>query len=393
MGPNMLTKGVLLTIVFALFGWVAPLGAQEATFTDLHDVVPNRCFSAPLSTVGADFVDIGIESGFDSATWVNKACKASTSAFHTRTAGDTFSVTVTAPPGMRITRVTYAQAGTRYLERSTYWTASGTGTLTVNGVPWSFSFTTPTLSRTVDLADQDVESATVSVMIRLAAGRSSNFPRVTAPPGSASIDVADAVIRVEYESVPDSNHAPVALAVDGTITGTVDQPLVFDGSPSSDQDQDALSYQWDFGDGTSASGVVVTHSYGLPGTYTALLTVSDGVLSSPPYPVSVSVVITAADVVTCTDSFDRSNDSAKLGIPDEGACPGGSWMPVVGTLFINANKASSAALKGPHVAVLPSIAGMNTVEADFTSIQDKDPSPPGSVWCCDSTRLGRARRT
>ena len=127
--------------------------------------------------------------------------------------------------------------------------------------------------------------------------------------------------------------------------------------------------------GPRASGAVVTHSYELPGTYTALLTVSDGVLSSPPYPVSVSVVITAADVVTCTDSFDRSNDSAKLGIPDEGACPGGSWMPVVGTLFINANKASSAALKGPHVAVLPSITGMNTVEADFTSIQDNNPSP------------------
>ena len=51
-------------------------------------------------------------------------------------------------------------------------------------------------------------------------------------------------------------------------------------------------------------------------------------------------------------------------------------MPVVGTLFINANKASSAALKGPHVAVLPSIAGMNqTVEADFTSIQDNNPAP------------------
>ena len=219
MGPNMLAKGVLLTIVFALFGWVAPLGAQDATFTDLHDVVPNRCFSAPLSTVGADFVDIGIESGFDSATWVNKACKASTSAFHTRTAGDTFTVTVTAPPGMRITGVTYAQAGSRYLERSTYWQASGTGTLTVNGVPLSFSFTTPTLSRTVDLTGQDLESITVSVKIHLAAGRSSNFPRVTAPPGSARIDVTDAVIRVEYESVPTSNYVPVALAVDGTDHG------------------------------------------------------------------------------------------------------------------------------------------------------------------------------
>jgi hypothetical protein len=51
-------------------------------------------------------------------------------------------------------------------------------------------------------------------------------------------------------------------------------------------------------------------------------------------------------------------------------------MPVVGALFINADKASSAALKGLHVAVLPSITGMNqTVEADFTSIQDNNPSP------------------
>ena len=174
-------------------------------------------------------------------------------------------------------------------------------------------------------------------------------------------------------SGPASNHAPVALAVDGTITGTVDQSLVFDGSPSSDQDLDALSYQWNFGDGASASGAVVTHSYGLPGTYAALLTVSDGRLSSTPYPVSVE--ITAADRVTCTDSFNRP--TTNLGIPDGAACPPGSlWMPVVGTLFINANKASSAALKGPHVAVLPSIAGMNqTVEADFTSIQDNNPAP------------------
>ena len=51
-------------------------------------------------------------------------------------------------------------------------------------------------------------------------------------------------------------------------------------------------------------------------------------------------------------------------------------MPIVGTLFVNANRASNAAVKGPHVAVLPSIAGMNqTVEADFTSIQDNNPAP------------------
>jgi hypothetical protein len=91
----------------------------------------------------------------------------------------------------------------------------------------------------------------------------------------------------------------------------------------------------------------------------------------------VSVEITASELVICTDSFDRPNDPANLGIPDGAACPPGSqWMPVVGTLFVNANKASSAPVKGTHVAVLPSIAGTNqTVEADFTSIQDNNPAP------------------
>ena len=199
MVPKVLVKGVLLTVVLSMFGLAAALGAQQATFTELHDLVPDRCFSAALSVESADAVDIGIESGFNPNTWINKACTASTRAFNSRTVTDTFTLTVTAPPGMRISRVDYEQTGTRFLERSTYWQASGTGTLTVNGVPLSFSFTAPTLVKSVDLAGQDLESATVSVTISLAAGRSAAFPRVTAPPGSATILVSNAVIRVTYE--------------------------------------------------------------------------------------------------------------------------------------------------------------------------------------------------
>ena len=183
---------------------MAPLGAQEATFTDLHDLVPDRCFSAPLTTLGADSVDIGIESGYSHQTWQNKACIASTGAFHAGTVADTFTVTVTAPAGMRIARVSYQQSGRRYLERSTYWSASGTGTLTVDGVPLSFSFTTPTLIQTVDLSDQSVESTTISVAISLRAARNSNFPRVKAAPGSALIEVSNAMIRVQFEWLVDA---------------------------------------------------------------------------------------------------------------------------------------------------------------------------------------------
>jgi hypothetical protein len=55
--------------------------------------------------------------------------------------------------------------------------------------------------------------------------------------------------------------------------------VAFDGSNSSDPEGDALTFSWDFGDGTSSSGAVVTYTYAAPGTYTATLTVSDGSLS------------------------------------------------------------------------------------------------------------------
>jgi hypothetical protein len=147
---NVLVKGIP-ALFLPLMCLVAPVGAQEAVFTDLHDLVPDRCFSAALTTVTADSADIGIESGYNSATWINKACKASTHAFHSRTVTDTFTATVTAPPEMRIARVHYEQVGTRFLERSIYWAASGTGTLTVNEITLPFSFTLPTLVKTVDL--------------------------------------------------------------------------------------------------------------------------------------------------------------------------------------------------------------------------------------------------
>ena len=192
---------ILLTLVPSMFVYVAASRAQEAAFTKLHDLVPDRCFSAALSTVDATTVAIGMESGYNPVTWKNKACTASTAAFNTGSVTDTFSATVTAPPGMHISRISYEQVGSRLLERSTYWFGNGTGTLTVNGVPLSFSFTNPTLIQTVDLAGQNLESTTVSVTISLRVGRNSAFPRVGNPPGSASMRVTDAVIRAEYRDI------------------------------------------------------------------------------------------------------------------------------------------------------------------------------------------------
>ncbi|OVE78596.1 hypothetical protein BVY01_05045 [bacterium I07] len=51
--------------------------------------------------------------------------------------------------------------------------------------------------------------------------------------------------------------------------------VVFDGSRSSDRDGDALTYDWDFGDGGSGQGVRVSHRYEGIGPYEARLIVRD----------------------------------------------------------------------------------------------------------------------
>ena len=172
---------------------------DPVTFTDLHDSVPYRCYIAEQSTPSADHVSIAIEDGGAvPGTFQRRGCIAATTAFNPGSVTDTFTFTVTAPPGKRLTRATYTQTGNRLLERSTYWRASGTGQLTANAMTMPFTFTHPGLSRSIDLTAQSAESTTISVSISMSAGRSANYPRVTNPPGSAFISVTSAQIIIEH---------------------------------------------------------------------------------------------------------------------------------------------------------------------------------------------------
>ncbi|RBY77986.1 sugar dehydrogenase [Blastococcus sp. TF02-09] len=72
------------------------------------------------------------------------------------------------------------------------------------------------------------------------------------------------------------NRPPTAEAVI-TSDPVSDRTFTFDASRSTDLDGGVLTYAWDFGDGTTATGVRVTHTYGGTGTQplTARLTVTD----------------------------------------------------------------------------------------------------------------------
>ena len=57
-------------------------------------------------------------------------------------------------------------------------------------------------------------------------------------------------------------------------TGKVGASVTFDAGASSDN-VDIVSYEWNFGDGTTGTGKTTTHTYTSPGTYTVTLTVKD----------------------------------------------------------------------------------------------------------------------
>lgn len=79
---------------------------------------------------------------------------------------------------------------------------------------------------------------------------------------------------------PVVNRAPTAAVKPSVMGGPAGLTVDFDGSKSNDVNGDALTYSWDFGDGTTGSGANASHTYADEGTYTVTLTVSDGELSA-----------------------------------------------------------------------------------------------------------------
>ncbi|MDZ7754664.1 MAG: S8 family serine peptidase [Gammaproteobacteria bacterium] len=88
------------------------------------------------------------------------------------------------------------------------------------------------------------------------------------------------------DGATETNAAPTAV-----ISYTCkDLACDFDGADSSDSDGSISVYAWDFGDGSTASGQSVSHTYGAEGTYTVTLTVTDddGATGSEQQDVTVS---------------------------------------------------------------------------------------------------------
>jgi Tol biopolymer transport system component len=99
--------------------------------------------------------------------------------------------------------------------------------------------------------------------------------------GLVGSDVADVTISggAQQPGVPQAG---------GPYYGQLGATITFDGSASFDPNGDALTYLWDFGDGSTIEGPepIVTHVYTARGDYTVALRVDDG------------IEVSAADITT-----------------------------------------------------------------------------------------------
>ncbi len=93
--------------------------------------------------------------------------------------------------------------------------------------------------------------------------------------GTLTITASEAVnspvvvpLSVEGNLLPHCN-------TNGPYTAGVGEEITFDGSGSNDPNGDITSYAWEFGDGDTGAGAVVTHAYGYVGSFLVTLCVTD----------------------------------------------------------------------------------------------------------------------
>ncbi len=92
-----------------------------------------------------------------------------------------------------------------------------------------------------------------------------------APSGNQNFKFLPLERVVGLSNAPPTNQEPTAvLSIECSGLS-----CTADGSGSTDADGSIVDHSWNFGDGTSESGAEVTHPFGVAGTYTVTLTVTD----------------------------------------------------------------------------------------------------------------------
>lgn len=184
----------------------------------------------------------------------------------------------------------------------------------------------------------------------------------------------DQLTREVTVTEPPEGNEPPAAAFEFSVSAL---DVTLDGAGSSDPDGSIASYQWDLGDGASASGVTASHTYATAGTYQVTLTVTDDAGASHSLTQSINVEDPGSEEppenqTILLDEFERTV-SRGWGTADMG----GDWSltgGAIGTASVSDGQGFIDLAPGStRTAVLTSSSvGESLTEIDFSIDQNAD---------------------
>ena len=175
--------------------------------------------------------------------------------------------------------------------------------------------------------------------------------------------IIDANNRDRYPLMyPWGSGTPIAIFSWSPLIPEVGEIVAFDASASEPIGGEIISYEWDFGDGSYASGKVVTHAYSSAGTFTVTLNVTDSeglwdieqkqiTVKAPPPPLAVSITPLSASILVGRSVTFTSTVS-------------GGYPPYTYQWFLNGNPISGAT--SPSWTFTPTTSGIYYIQLKVT---------------------------
>ncbi|SDF01420.1 PKD domain-containing protein [Cellulophaga baltica] len=164
-------------------------------------------------------------------------------------------------------------------------------------------------------------------------------------------------------TVPSENQAPTAVATSDVTSGAPYLAVQFTGDTSSDPDTgDALTYAWDFGDGSTATTANTSHTFTTAGTYTVTLTITDDGAPALTSTDTITVIVTEANQApTAVATSDILTGEVSLAVqftgdtssdPDAGDVLSYTWDFGDGTTATTANPSHTFTTAGTYDVTL-----------------------------------------
>ena len=166
-------------------------------------------------------------------------------------------------------------------------------------------------------SDLDGDPLTFSIVSPSANGSLSGTPPNVSYTPNPNYNGLDSFTFKANDGKADSNIATVSITINPVNdpplanagpdqTALVGSPVNLAGSGSSDIDGTIVSYNWNFGDGATSTGITVSHVYSATGTYIVTLTVTDNGGLTATDTAQITVTATPVEVTVFKDSFEIS---------------------------------------------------------------------------------------